>query len=124
MMSDLRYIIDTQASARRRRRWRAPRSLQRWRCSATGRRAERGFKDAIGCAHGLARQPDGFASRLWLAPARCGSDPGAGGREQCQRADLIQTAALVSEARTASRYTSTQENAWLVLAAQAGPARR
>ncbi len=32
----------------------------------------------------------------------------------------MQTAAIVSEARGASRYTSTQENAWLVLAAQAG----
>jgi uncharacterized protein YfaS (alpha-2-macroglobulin family) len=119
MMSDLRYIIDTRLSE-------APTPLARAQIAAAlallgdRARAERGFKDAIVALTALRDSPTDsrrdYGSRLRDAAAimALAAENNASG------ADLIQTAALVSEARTASRYTSTQENAWLVLAAQAG----
>jgi uncharacterized protein YfaS (alpha-2-macroglobulin family) len=118
MMSDLRYILDTKLSE-------APTPLARAQIAAAlgllgdRARAERGFRDAIGALTAWRDDPTDarrdYGSRLRDAAAimTLAAEGNAGG------AELIQTAAIVSEARTASHYTSTQENAWLVMAAQA-----
>ncbi|MGL4440507.1 MAG: alpha-2-macroglobulin family protein, partial [Bosea sp. (in: a-proteobacteria)] len=119
MMSDLRYILDTKLSE-------APTPLARAQIAAAlgllgdRARAERGFKDAIGALAALrddatnSRRDYGSRLRDAAAILTLAAENNASG------ADLIQTASIVNEARTASRYTSTQENAWLVMAAQAG----
>ncbi len=119
MMSDLRYIIDTKLSE-------APTPLARGQIAAAlallgdRTRAERGFQDAIRALVALRDSPTDarrdYGSRLRDSAAILTLAAEA----NLARGELLQTAAVVSEARTASRYTSTQENAWLVLAAQAG----
>jgi uncharacterized protein YfaS (alpha-2-macroglobulin family) len=119
MMSDLRYILDTKLSE-------APTPLARAQIAAAlgllgdKGRAERGFRDAIGALAALRDDPlnsrRDYGSKLRdaaaiLALAAEGAAPAA---------DLVQTASIVAEARSAARYVSTQESAWLVLAAQAG----
>lgn len=119
MMSDLRYILDTRMDV-------APTPLARAQIAASlallgdRGRAERGFRDAVQALAALrdhasnARRDYGSRLRDAAAILALASEANAGS------AELIQTAAIVSEARNASRYTSTQESAWLVMAAQAG----
>ena len=119
MMSDLRYILDTKLSE-------APTPLARGQIAAAlallgdRTRAERGFQDAIRSLVALRDNPTDsrrdYGSRLRDSAAIMTLAAEA----NMARGELLQTASVLNEARAASRYTSTQENAWLVLAAQAG----
>jgi uncharacterized protein YfaS (alpha-2-macroglobulin family) len=118
MMSDLRYILDTRLNE-------APTPLARAQIAAAlallgdRARAERGFRDAIQALTTLRDAPTDsradYGSRLRDAAAILT----LAAETNASQADLVQTAGIVNEARGAARYTSTQENAWLVMAAQA-----
>jgi hypothetical protein len=119
MMSDLRYILDTRLSE-------VPTPMARAQIAAAlallgdRARAERGFRDALTALQAQrdhasdARRDYGSRLRDAAALVALSTEANLGQRE------LVQTSALLSEARGAARFTSTQENAWLVLAAQAG----
>jgi uncharacterized protein YfaS (alpha-2-macroglobulin family) len=116
-MSDLRYLIDTQID-------KVATPLARGQIAAAlallgdRTRAERGFGEAI---RSLAALRDGidsradYGSRLRDAAALLAL---AGETEQ-PAASRLQAAALTGEARQQAGITSTQENAWMVLAAHA-----
>lgn len=118
MMSDLRYIIDTRMAD-------VTTPLAKSQLAAAlallgdRARADRGFGEAVAALQALrddatnARRDYGSRLRDAAAVLALAAESNVG------QAQLVQTAAIVSEARTASRFTSTQENAWLILAAQA-----
>lgn len=118
MMSDLRYIIDTRmadvATPLARSQLAAALALLGDRS-----RAERGFADALASLRALRDDPTSsrrdYGSRLRDAAAVLA----LAAESNATAGELLQTAAIVSEERTANRFTSTQEQAWLVLAAQA-----
>lgn len=118
MMSDLRYIIDTRMAD-------VATPLAKGQLAAAlallgdRSRAERGFSEALASLRALRDDATSsrrdYGSRLRDAAAVLALSAEA----NVNAAELVQTAAIVGETRAASRYTSTQENAWLVLAAQA-----
>ncbi len=118
-MSDLRYILDTRLSV-------VGTPLAKGQIAAAlallgdRARAERGFGEAVTALAAWRDDPrdsrSDYGSRLRDAAAllALGSEANLAG------AQLQRAATVVGETRAAARFTSTQENAWLVMAAQAG----
>jgi alpha-2-macroglobulin len=118
MMSDLRYLADTKLAE-------VPTPIARAQIAASlallgdRPRAERSFRSAIESLRALRDDPrdsrSDYGSRLRDAAAvmTLAAEANLG------PADIIQSASIVSETRAIARYTSTQEQAWMVLAAQA-----
>jgi hypothetical protein len=119
MMSDLRYILDTRMNL-------METPLAKGQVAAAlgllgdRARAERGFGEAVTALAAWRDDPrhsrSDYGSRLRDAAALLA----LGAEGNLPNAQLARAAGVVSEARGASRFTSTQENAWLVMAAQAG----
>jgi uncharacterized protein YfaS (alpha-2-macroglobulin family) len=117
VMGDLRYFADTKLSEFTSPLARAQLGAALALLGDKGR-ADRAFGSAIEALRGTrdagVSRPD-YGSRLrdgagLLALASEANAP---------RERIMSVGAIVEEAREASRYTSTQENAWMVLAAQA-----
>ena len=101
---DGRSALPRRHQARRpsARRWRAPRSARRSRCSATGAASQTAFVSAVEQLRGSARTTGVYRGRLRLAPARRRRHPGARrrgrhrARDQCSasRASSTRSAAI------------------------------
>ena len=121
VIGDLRYLADAklEAFARRSARRSSPR---RSRCSATGRAPAKAFGAALGALEaerdeGVSR-PD-YGSRLRDAAAVLAlvAEANLGGEIE---GDAVKRAgAVLEQARAARSLTSTQENNWMTLAAEA-----
>ena len=117
-MGDLRYLADTKLSGVRRRRWRAGRSRRRSRSSAIAGRAQTAFAAAV------QRLRDDRDTGSYRADYGSRLRDGAGllalASEAARAARADQAiGSLIEEESARGRTTSTQENAWMVLAAQA-----
>ena len=117
-IGDLRYLADTKLEQ--------PRDPDREVAARRGARAGRRPQPRGAGLWRRARQSRAKTGagvrphRLRLAASRCRSAGVARQRRQCAaKATLTQAVARVETARGLTPYTSTQENAWLVLAARA-----
>ncbi|MET0605130.1 MAG: alpha-2-macroglobulin, partial [Beijerinckiaceae bacterium] len=117
VIGDLRYLVDTKladfGSPLARAQLGAALGLLGDRA-----RSQRAFASAVEMLR--ATRDDGFSRPDYGSKLRDGAGvmtlAAEGGAE---RAQILQASSAVNEARDAARYTSTQEQAWMVLAAQA-----
>ena len=116
-VGDLRYIADVKLTRCRRRPPR-PRSPRRSPCSATACRAEKAFDAALGA---LPDDPSFEGGRPdYGSPLRDAAAVVTLAAEgDAPKLILVSATEKIETARNKVTYTSTQEEAWLVLAARA-----